>query len=67
MTEPSPQDQIKFLTDIQRLIADGQFVASYKYALLLALADLAVEGGDTADETLPTRRIAEKFIQYYSN
>ncbi len=65
MPEPSPQDQIKFLTDIQRLIADGQFVASYKYALLLALADLAVEGGDTADETLPTRRIAEKFIQYY--
>ena len=61
----SLKKQIRFLTDIQRLVADGQFVATYKYALLLALADLAVEGKVGADDSLSTRLIAEKFIQYY--
>lgn len=64
-TEPTPQEQVQFLTDIQRLVADGQFVATYKFALLMALADLAVEGKVGADDTLSTRLIAEKFIQYY--
>ena len=43
---PSPNDQVKFLRNIQRLLAEGLFVASYKFALLHVLADLAVLKGD---------------------
>ena len=67
MTQPpSADEQLTFLTNFQRLLAEGQFVATYKYALLLALADLAVEdGNDTAEMPIQTRRIAEKFIELY--
>jgi 5-methylcytosine-specific restriction endonuclease McrA len=64
---PSPKDEIDFLVKLQRLLAEGSFVASYKYALLLALADLSIERGDDsgAPLTIATAEIAEKFIQYY--
>jgi 5-methylcytosine-specific restriction endonuclease McrA len=64
---PTAQEQLAFLTNLQRLMAEGQFVATYKYALLLALADLAVESGDKSGPTLEleTFRISEKFIQFY--
>jgi hypothetical protein len=67
VTAPTAEQQLKFLTNLQRLLDEGQFVATYKYALLLALADIAVEFGDDSGEalTIPTRQIAEKFIQYY--
>jgi len=66
-TPPTPEEQVLFLRNIQRLLAEGQFTASYKYALLLALADLAVEEGEDsgAPLVLATRRIAEKFIEFY--
>ena len=43
------------------------FVASYKFALLLSLADLSIEEGNDSGSslTLTTDAIAEKFIQYY--
>jgi hypothetical protein len=64
---PTAQEQIAFLAKIQRILAEGQFTATYKYALLLAIADLAVEVGDDSGSPLvmPTELIAEKFIQYY--
>lgn len=64
---PSADDQVRFLRDVQALLEDGQFVATYKYALLIALADLAVESGVADDGPLevPVRSIAEKFIEYY--
>jgi 5-methylcytosine-specific restriction endonuclease McrA len=68
MTQPpSAEEQLTFLTNFQRLLAEGQFVATYKYALLLALADLAVEDGNDSGAEMPiqTRRIAEKFIELY--
>lgn len=67
VSPPTAEQQITFLTNLQRLLAEGQFVATYKYALLLALADIAVESGDNSGEplTVPTKLIAEKFIQYY--
>jgi 5-methylcytosine-specific restriction endonuclease McrA len=48
-------------------LGEGLFTATYKYALLLAFADLAVEIGDDTDRELEieTNRIAEKFIEYY--
>src|SRR5215475_8994153 len=64
---PTPEEQIQFLVNLQRLLDEGLFVASYKFALLLALADLSVETGDDSGATLPinTEAIAEKFVQYY--
>lgn len=40
---PTPEDQVEFLQNLQRLLSEGLFTATYKYALLLALADIAVE------------------------
>jgi hypothetical protein len=40
---PTPERQVEFLRNIQRLLAEGLFTASYKFALLHAIADLAVE------------------------
>ena len=44
--QPAADEQIRFLVNLQRLLDEGLFVASYKFALLLALADLSVEYGD---------------------
>jgi hypothetical protein len=67
MSTPEPERQVQFLFAVQRLISDGSFVATYKFALLLALADLAVERGDDTTESLPldTRDLAEKFVELY--
>lgn len=65
--EPAPVDQVRFLTHLQCLLEGGSFSATYKYALLLALADLAVEQGtdDVGELVLSGDEIAEKFIEYY--
>jgi hypothetical protein len=62
-----PQQQLEFLSNVQRLLGEGQFTATYKYALLLALSDICVEDGEDSDGTfdISTREIAEKFIGYY--
>jgi hypothetical protein len=64
---PAPAQQIRFLTNVQRLLAEGLFTATYKYALIAALADLPVELGDDSGKPLPlsTFAIAEKFVEYY--
>ena len=40
---PSAEQQLNFLQHLQRLFDEGEFVATYKYALLMALAELSVE------------------------
>jgi hypothetical protein len=64
---PTPEEQVLFLRNIQRRLAEGQFVASYKFALLHALADLCVlQGDDTgAPLELKIHDIAEKFVELY--
>jgi hypothetical protein len=54
MTYPTPsaEHQLWFLNNVQRLLSDGRFVASYKFALLKALADLAVTHGDERDRRI---------------
>lgn len=66
-TIPTPEDQVLFLRNLQRLLAEGLFVASYKFALVRALADLAVlKGEDTgAPLDLDTKDIAAKFVELY--
>ncbi len=62
-----PEQQIHFLQQLQRLLNDGSFVATYKFALLHAIADLAVLQGDDSGEELRlgTREIAEEIIELY--
>ena len=64
---PSAEDQLRFLSNIQRVFAEGDFTATYKFALLIALADLAVELGADDDRklVLSTCQIGERFIQMY--
>ncbi len=64
---PSAQFQLRFLQDIQRLLAEGQFTATYKFALLMALADVSVEKGRDDDSmlTIGVGDLSEKFITYY--
>jgi 5-methylcytosine-specific restriction endonuclease McrA len=63
----NPEFQLAFLNKIQRLFAEGDFTASYKYALLIAIADIAVESGRDDDQPLaiPHRRLGQKFIELY--
>lgn len=64
---PTPEEQLAFLSKIQRLFAESDFTATYKFALLMSLADLAVERG--SDEggafELSYREIAQKFVELY--
>jgi hypothetical protein len=64
---PTSDEQIRFLVNLQRLLDEGLFVASYKFALLLSLADLSIEKGDDSGAPLAVDapQIAEKFIHYY--
>ena len=66
MTTP-PIGELEFLTKLQRILNEGLFVASYKYALLLALAELSVEKPAAADGTLRIEldELAERFITLY--
>ncbi len=67
MPQPTTDEQIRFLLNIQRSLNEGHFTATNKYAVLLALADIAVETGDDSGAALavPVERIAEKYMQYY--
>lgn len=67
MSIPSAEQQLTFLSNIQRILDEGSFVATYKYALILSLADYAVKYGDDSGKPLrlTTRQIAESFIEYY--
>jgi hypothetical protein len=66
---PSHADQIVFLTRVQKILDEGQFVATYKFALLIALIDVAIERGDDSGAPLDVELawLAEKFIELYWN
>jgi len=64
---PDASAQLRFLQELQLLLDEGQFVSSYKFALLLAIAELSVERDTAADGTLllPLSDIASRFIELY--
>lgn len=66
-SRPPPEEQIRFIANIERILSEGSFVATYKYALLVALVELAIERGDDSNRelTLPIRDIADKFAELY--
>lgn len=64
---PSAEAQLVFLAKLQRLFAEGDFTATYKFALLIALAELAVELGPDDSEPLLLKNewIASRFVEMY--
>ena len=66
-SRPSPEDQIRFIANVERILSEGSFVATYKYALLVALVELAIERGDDSHRELelPIHDIADKFAELY--
>jgi|SRR3989344_2726079 len=67
MAIPTAEEQLQFLTNIQRILDEGSFVATYKFALIMSLSDYAVESGNDSGEPvqLTTLDIAESFVDYY--
>lgn len=63
------EEAIRFLRQFQELLAEGGFVATYKFALLQALADLSVEEPAAPDGSLRlhVEKLADKLIEYYWN
>ncbi len=67
VTEGSAAAAIDALNKLQRILSEGVFVATYKFALILALAELSVEkspatGGSLA---IPLDELSERFIVLY--
>jgi hypothetical protein len=64
---PSAAEQLVFLDRVQRLLDSGRFTATYKFALFLVLAELAVERGDDSGVALRLSLddIASRFLGLY--
>ena len=61
-------DPIRFAERLLSLLDEGSFTATYKFAVLLALMDLCLEGSNRFGEPPPmvtTRQLAEKVIDLY--
>ena len=56
--------EVAFLEKLQRLLAEGSFTATYKFAVLLGLVDLSVEALPGVD-TFTTWQLAEKVSELY--
>ncbi len=68
MSTRPPHDLIAFAERLMSLLDQGQFVATYKYAVLLGLMDLCLEATDRhgqAPQSVTTRELARKVIELY--
>ncbi|MCO4212774.1 hypothetical protein [Aeromonas hydrophila] len=66
----SPEQQLAFIAYLQRIFTEGDFVATYKCALLHGIADIAI--GRNADShelaaarTITLDELAAKFVELY--
>jgi hypothetical protein len=66
-TTDSAATGLQFLENLQFVLAESLTSSTYKYALLVAIADISVEDPvDDQDELrIPVTRIAEKFLEIY--
>lgn len=62
-----PEEQLKFLKNIQKILYMGAFTSTYKFALLISLARLSIEQGEIGREgiTIKFMDIAEKLVELY--
>jgi len=67
LSAPSPDRQLAFLAHLQRLLTEGSFVSTYKFALLLALAEVCIEQADDSGDSFRVSKeeLAVKFVQIY--
>jgi 5-methylcytosine-specific restriction endonuclease McrA len=62
------RDAIGFAEKILELLDEGRYTATYKYAVLLALIDLCLEGTQTSGAPpamVTTRQLADKIVEIY--
>ena len=50
--KPTPNEQLKFLKHIQRILQSGTFTSTYKFALLISITRLAIEQGQDTGAAL---------------
>jgi hypothetical protein len=65
---PRIDETIRFAEKILELLGEGRFVATYKFAVLLALMDLCFEkyaASDVVPDTITTHQLAQKVIEIY--
>ena len=64
---PDHAEQLAFLERVQKILDEGLFVATYKYALLVALIEIAIERGDDSGTSMEIKLdwLAEKYIELY--
>lgn len=67
-TKQNEKLQLEFISFIQRILSEGDFVATYKYALLNAIADICVEKFEISGNKslkIDLNILAEKLLQLY--
>ncbi|MBO2660797.1 HNH endonuclease [Shewanella algae] len=70
MSHATPEHQLNFISYLQRIFVEGDFVATYKFALLHAIADICIARPmetDRADDfnLITLDELANKFIELY--
>ena len=68
VTGTDQQGAIAFAEKILELLEEGRYTATYKYAVLMALMDLCLEGTHASGappEMVTTRQLADKVVQVY--
>ena len=63
----SAERQLAFLRQISRILDEGKFTSTYKFALLLSLTNIAVKNGDDSDAELTVQLddVAREFVKLY--
>lgn len=64
---PTAEFQLAFLEKIERLLSRGKFTSTYKFALLIALTNIAVEQGTDLDDELEVDLddVARQYLALY--
>ncbi len=64
---PTAEFQLNFLRRIQWLLESSYYTSTYKFALLMAMVNLAIESGinDDSEHSISYEQLAERFIQLY--
>ena len=64
---PTADFQLNFLRRIQWLLESSSYTSTYKFALLMATANLAIESGvnDDRECSISYQQLAEQFVQLY--
>jgi hypothetical protein len=66
---PTAETQLELLAKVERLLSEGRFTSTYKFALLIALTNIAVEQGDDSGDALEVDLddVARQYLALYWN